>query len=65
MQVHIKTQSNKEQKSFRYRVLSYISKVKRELIADSELEQHTDDENIVLLYQNYQDILRTSKRHRF
>ncbi len=54
-----KTQSNKEQKSFRYRVLSYISKVKRELIADSELEQHTDDENIVLLYQNYQDILRT------
>jgi len=54
-----KTQSNKEQKNFRYRVLSYISKVKRELIADSELEQHTDDENIVLLYQNYQDILRT------
>ncbi len=54
-----KTQSNKEQKNFRYRVLSYISKVKRELIADNELEQHTDDENIVLLYQNYQDILRT------
>jgi len=54
-----KPQSNKEQKNFRYRVLSYISKVKRELIADSELEQHTDDENIVLLYQNYQDILRT------
>ncbi|NOQ64279.1 MAG: AAA family ATPase [Methyloprofundus sp.] len=53
-----KTQSSKEQKNFRYRVLNYISKVKRELIADNELEQHTDDENIVLLYQNYQDILR-------
>ncbi|HDL01151.1 MAG TPA: ATP-dependent helicase, partial [candidate division Zixibacteria bacterium] len=56
--VEYKTQDKKEQKSFRYRVLNFISKVKRELIADSELEQHTDDENIVLLYQNYQDILR-------
>ena len=53
-----KTQDKKEQKNFRYRVLNFISKVKRELIADSEFEQHTDDENIVLLYQNYQDILR-------
>ena len=54
-----KTQDKKEQKNLRYRVLSFISKVKRELIADSELEQHTNDENIVLLYQNYHDILRT------
>ena len=53
-----KTQNKKEQKNFRYRVLNFISKVKRGLIADSELGQHTDDENIVLLYQNYQDILR-------
>ena len=53
-----KTQDKKKQKNFRYRVLNFISKVKRELIADSEFEQHTDDENIVLLYQNYQDILR-------
>jgi DNA helicase-2/ATP-dependent DNA helicase PcrA len=29
------------------------------LIADSDFGQHTDDENIVLLYQNYQDILHT------
>ena len=54
-----KTQDKKEQKIFRYRVLNFISKVKRELIADSELGLHTDDENIILLYQNYQDILRT------
>ena len=53
-----KTQDKKKQKNFRYRVLNFISKVKRELIADSEFEQHTNDENIVLLYQNYQDILR-------
>ena len=53
-----KIQSKKEQKNFRYNVLNFISKVKRKLIADTEFEQHTDDENIVLLYQNYQDILR-------
>lgn len=53
-----KRQTNKEQINYCYRVLNFISKVKRNLIADSELEQHTSDENIVLLYQNYQDILR-------
>ncbi len=52
-----KTQDKKEQKNFRYRILNFISEIKRKLIADSELEQHTDDENLVLLYQNYQDIL--------
>lgn len=50
--------STKEQKNFRYSVLNYISKVKRELIADDELHNHTDNENIVLLYHNYIDILR-------
>lgn len=54
-----KRQDKKDQTNFRYRVLNFISKVKRELIADNELEQHTDDEDIVLLYQNYQDILRS------
>ena len=54
-----KRQDKKDQKNFCYRVLNFISKVKQELIANSELEQHTDDENIVLLYQNYQDILRS------
>ncbi len=54
-----KKQVKKEQNRFRYRVLEFISKVKRELITDSDLGQHTDDETIVLLYQNYQDILRT------
>ena len=53
------TQDERQMKDFRYRCLTFISKVKRELIADSELEQHTEDGNIVLLYQNYQDILRS------
>jgi DNA helicase-2/ATP-dependent DNA helicase PcrA len=50
-------QDEKQQKDFRYRVLNFISEVKRRLIAENELINHTDDENIVLLYQNYQDIL--------
>jgi DNA helicase-2/ATP-dependent DNA helicase PcrA len=54
-----KTQDEKERKKFRNRVLDFISEVKRKLLADSELGKHTDDEDIVLLYQNYQDILHT------
>lgn len=50
-------QDEKQQKDFRYRVLNFISEVKRRLIAENELINHTDDENILLLYQNYQDIL--------
>ena len=57
--VEYKTQSNNEKRDFRYRVLNFISKVKRELIADNEIEELADDENLVLLYQNYQDLLRT------
>lgn len=57
--IEYQKKNNKEKKDFLYRVLSFISKVKRELIADSDFGQHTDDENIVLLYQNYQDILQT------
>ena len=50
-------QDKKQQKDFRYRVLNFISEVKRKLLSENELYKHTDDENIVLLYQNYQDIL--------
>lgn len=50
--------SAKEKRAFTYNVLEYISKVKRELIDDGcDLKLHTDDENIILLYKNYQDIL--------
>lgn len=57
--IKYKKQDKKEQKNFRYRVLNFVSEVKRGLIPDNDLEHHTDDENIVLLYQNYQDILHT------
>ena len=54
-----KRQDEKEKEDFSYRVLNFISEVKRKLIPENELEEHTNDENIVLLYQNYQDILNT------
>ena len=50
--------NDKEQEQFRYRVLNFISDVKRKLIPDSEIDNHTNDDNIILLYRNYQDILR-------
>lgn len=51
--------SSKDQTSYRYKALDFIAKVKRKLIFDDEFMEHTDDENIVLLYRNYQDILRS------
>jgi len=51
--------SVKEKNDFKYRALNFISKVKRELITDSEFHNHTEDENIILLYQTYQEILRS------
>lgn len=49
----------KTRKKYRNSVLSFISDMKRKLIVDSEYAKHTNDENIVLLCQNYQDILRS------
>jgi DNA helicase II / ATP-dependent DNA helicase PcrA len=54
-----KKQTEKEQQNFSYQVLSFISKVKRNLIDESEIEQHANNEDIVLLYKNYQEILHT------
>ena len=54
-----KNQDTQQQKNFRYTVLNFISKMKRELAADSEIENHTNDENLVLLYHNYQGLLHT------
>ncbi len=52
-------QPQDEKRKFRYRVLDYISKVKRELLDENDLAKRTDNEDIVLLYRNYQDILRS------
>jgi len=48
----------KEQNAFKYRALNFISKVKRELITDENFHNHTHDNNIILLYKAYQDLLR-------
>lgn len=54
-----RNQSNKDQQNFRYRVLNFIAEVKRKLISDDDLCNHTKDGNVILLYQTYQDILRS------
>jgi DNA helicase-2/ATP-dependent DNA helicase PcrA len=51
--------SEKKKNSFRYTVLDFISKIKRELISDDEVHEHTNDDNVILLYREYQDLLRT------
>ena len=51
--------SEKEKTSFRYTLLDFISKVKRELISDNEVHEHTNNDNVILLYREYQDLLRT------
>ena len=54
-----RNKDKKQQKDFCYRTLNFVSKVKRELISESDIENHTDDDNIILLYRSYQEILRT------
>lgn len=49
----------KEKTDFRYRALQFISKMKRSLIDDDDIFDHTDDDNIILLYGNYKEILRS------
>lgn len=49
-------QDKTQQKNFCYRALNFISKMKRKLILD--IENHSKDETTILLYREYQDILR-------
>ena len=54
-----RSKSPQDQQKFRYRVLNFIAKVKRELIADDDLYKCNSNPNVILLYQTYQDILRS------
>ncbi len=54
-----KSQSKKDQNNFLYRALTYISEAKRKLTHYSDLKQNPDNQEMVLLYQNYQDTLRS------
>jgi len=49
--------NSKERKNYQYRLLDYVSRVKRKLIAENDLYRHAEDEDVVLLYRNYQDCL--------
>lgn len=53
-----RSKDRKQQKDFCYRALNFISKVKRELISEMDIEGQTDDDNIILLYRSYQEILK-------
>ena len=52
-------QNSKQQRDFRYKVLDFISNVKRNLLSEEELLQQSSDEDLVLLYKTYQDILNS------
>lgn len=48
----------KKQRNFKYDVLEFISKVKRELLTEEELFEKTNDAETVFLYNSYQEILK-------
>ena len=54
-----KQKDKKEQKDYCWRALNFISEVKRKLINENDISEHTEDENIILLFATYQDILRS------
>jgi len=49
--------NQKEKREFRYRVLNFIAQVKRDLI--SEDDSFDEDEDVILLYKAYQQILQS------
>ena len=55
---HYKKQDKKQRRDFCYRAFDFISKIKRNLISEDEIEEQTDDDDIILFYRSYQDILR-------
>lgn len=52
-----KNKNTKEQSYFLHQVLEFISQVKRQLLSEEQLFTETNDENNVLLYKAYQEIL--------
>jgi DNA helicase-2/ATP-dependent DNA helicase PcrA len=52
-------QDKNKQSAFRYRALNFIADVKRQLINEADIASQEEDENIILLYCSYQDILKS------
>lgn len=55
--IKYKQWDEKKQRDFRYKALEFISKVKRELLSENELQANTSNEDAVFLYHSYQEIL--------
>lgn len=51
---------NKDKYTYKYKVLNFISEVKRELISPEELVAESENEELLLLYETYQDILASN-----
>lgn len=49
----------KQKKELCFRALNFISEVKRKLLSEDALLKESDDEDLLLLYANYQDILNS------
>lgn len=52
-----KKSTKKDQLTFRYKILEYISTVKRELLSEDDLLEQSEGQELILLYNNYQEIL--------
>lgn len=50
--------SDKDKKNFKYKALTLFAKIKRELIDENNIHEHIEDSDLVLLYRNYQEILK-------
>lgn len=50
----------KEKSKYTYNALQFISEVKRELITSEELVEESDNEELKILYEEYQDLLRSN-----
>ena len=49
----------KKQKDFRYRALDFISRVKRSLQEPDQIDEADKNEDVILMYNSYQDILKS------
>lgn len=52
-------QDKEQQRNFRYQALNFIADMKRKLINEANIAAQTEDENNILLYYSYQDILKS------
>jgi DNA helicase-2/ATP-dependent DNA helicase PcrA len=57
LKVRYENMQQKDRDKFKYNALEVISKIKREVILENELDEQVDDSSVVLVYRNYNDIM--------